>query len=90
MESKLLSFLKVLQSVKLLTLPPLCGPLSPEDASYQALMASGQESMETALYTVSGFAKGKKERDLKAEFNLLYQVCDVRKHNERMNRQPEV
>ena len=90
MESKILSFLKVLQSIKLLTTPSLCGPLSPHDASYQALKASGQESMETALYTVSDFTMEKKKRDIEAEFSMLYSVCKVRQHNERMNRQPEV
>lgn len=72
MESKLLSFLKVLQAVKFLSVPSLSGPLSPQDASYQALKASGHESMETALYTVTGFTKEKKKRDLEAEFNMLY------------------
>jgi predicted aconitase len=86
MESKILSFLKVLQSVKPLTVPSLSGPLSPQDASYQALKASGKESMETALYTVSGFTKEMRKRDFEAEFNMLYQVCKVRQHNERMNR----
>ena len=90
MESKLLTFLRVLQSVTPLARPPLCGPLSPHDASYLALKATGQESLETALYTVSGFPKERKKRDLDTEFSLLYKVCMVRQHEERMNRQPEV
>ncbi len=67
----------------------ISGPMSDNDASYQELAKLNLLSLEAPL-SVSTFAAALKKRDLKREFNYLYQVCDLDSHNSRMNKNPNV
>ena len=69
--------------------PYISGPMSENDASYKELVKFNLLSLEAPL-SVSNFAASLKKRDLKGEFNILYQVCDLDSHNSRMNKDPNV